>query len=70
VNMKERKGVAENISLGDLPNLDDIPGIVDQILLGDNRSLGLTGRSRGVDEESRIVEVSPKRSCPGKRGWK
>ena len=63
--MKERKGVAENVSLGDLPNLDDILGIPDQILLGEDRSLGLAGRSRGVDKKSRIVEVSSGRGCPG-----
>jgi hypothetical protein len=70
VNMKKWKGVAENVSFGDLPNLDDIPRILDQILLGEDRSLGLTRRPRGVDEESRIVEVSPRRGCPVKRGWK
>ena len=68
--MKEREGVAENVSLGDLPNLDDIPGILDQVLLGEDRSFGLTGRSGGINEDGRVVEVSLVWGYPWGRGWK
>ena len=57
--MKEWEGVAKNVSFGDLPNLDYIPRILDQILLGEDRSLGLTRRPRGVDEESRSCRFPP-----------
>ena len=59
--MKEREGVAKSVSLGDLPNLDDIPGILDQVLLGEDRPFGLTGRPGGIDEDGRIKGLSSER---------
>ena len=55
MDMKERKGMAENILFCDLPPMDNVPCILDQVLLGEDRSFGLARRPRGVDEEGRVI---------------
>ena len=57
VDMEQRKGVAENILLGDLPNLDDVSGILDHVLVGEDCPLGLACRPRGIDEDGRVMGV-------------
>lgn len=58
MNMEQWKGMAENICFRHLPNLDDVPCVLDQVLLSKNRPFGLARRSGGIDEHGRVVGAS------------
>jgi hypothetical protein len=70
MDMKERKGMEENILLRDLPDLDDVPGVLNQVLLGENRPFGMARRSRGIDEHGRVVGASVLTGNSRGGGWK
>ena len=55
MDMEERKGMAEGIPFGDLPDMDDVLCILDQVLLSEDCSFRLTRRPGGVDKKGRVM---------------
>lgn len=56
VYVEERKGVTHDVGFCDLPDVDDVSRIVDQVSLGEHGPFGLAGGSGGVDDEPWIIE--------------
>ena len=57
MDMKEWKCVAENILFSDLPDMDDVLCVLDQVLLGKNRPFRLACGAGGLDEEGGIMGI-------------
>ena len=53
----EPDGMAEDVLLADLPYPDDVPGIMNEILLGQDGPFGFSCGSRGIDDQPRILRV-------------
>ena len=51
VNMKQRQGVTQHIFFRKSPDTDDVAGIIDQVSVGQDRSLGVAGGPGGVDNQ-------------------
>ena len=53
--MKQGKGMAKAISFGNLPGMNDVLCVLNQILLGEDRAFGLARRPGGVDEDGWVM---------------
>src|SRR4030042_4767811 len=55
MDMKERKGMAKDILLGDLPDMDNILCVLNKVPLCEGGSFGLTRRPGGINKKGRVM---------------
>ena len=70
MDMKQGKGMAKDISFGNLPGMNDVLCILNQILLGEDRTFGVARCPGGVDKDSRVMGASLRIKYLGGRSWK
>jgi len=56
--MKKRQGMAEHIRFADLPDMNDISGIMDKIFLGENSTFWFSGAAGGIDNKPRFMRFN------------
>ena len=61
MHMKKGKGMTQHIGFTDFPDMNDVFGIMDQIILGKNGTFWFPGGAGGIDNQARIIrfDVNP-----------
>ena len=61
VHMKKGEGMTEHIGCADLPDMNDVFGIMDQVFMGKNGTFWFSGGAGGLDNKARIIrfDVNP-----------